>query len=29
MSEDMSNKLPRSFYVISIAALVWNLIGVM
>ena len=29
MSEDMSNKPPRSFYVISIAALVWNLIGVM
>ena len=29
MSEDANNKPPRSFYIISIAALVWNLIGVM
>jgi hypothetical protein len=29
MSEETGNKPPRSFYIISIAALIWNLIGVM
>ena len=29
MSEDSNNKLPRAFYITSVAALVWNLIGVM
>ena len=29
MSEEATSGLPRSFYIISIAALVWNLIGVM
>ena len=29
MSEELNNKPPRSFYIISIAALVWNLIGLM
>jgi hypothetical protein len=28
MSEETGNKPPRSFYIIGIAALVWNLIGV-
>ena len=29
MSEQSTNKLPTSFYIISGAALVWNLLGVM
>lgn len=29
MSEDANNKPPRSFYIISVAALLWNVIGVM
>lgn len=29
MSEETGNKPPRSFYAIGIAALIWNLIGVM
>jgi hypothetical protein len=29
MSEETGNKPPRSFYIIGIAALIWNLIGVM
>lgn len=29
MSEESSSKLPNAFYIISGAALVWNLIGVM
>ncbi len=29
MSEDQSSQPPRSFYIIGVTALVWNLIGVM
>ena len=29
MSEELTSKLPTSFYIISGAALVWNLLGVM